>query len=142
MLRHKAMLLVLDNCEHVLEGAASLVAAILRHCPQLRILATSREALSISGESVFLMPSLAVPSVSPTLTAAVALRSDAVRLFAERAADALGTYTLTDADAQAVATICRQAGWGAAGDRTRGRAACACSSRRRSRRGWRTCSAC
>jgi predicted ATPase/DNA-binding winged helix-turn-helix (wHTH) protein len=108
MLRHKAMLLVLDNCEHVLEGAASLVAAILRHCPQLRILATSREALSISGESVFLMPSLAVPSVSPTLTAAVALRSDAVRLFAERAADALGTYTLSDEDAQAVATICRR----------------------------------
>jgi predicted ATPase/DNA-binding winged helix-turn-helix (wHTH) protein len=108
MLRQRAMLLVLDNCEHVLGGAAALAAAILRHCPRLRILATSREALSITGESVFQMPSLAVPLPSGTMTAAAALRHDAVRLFAERAADALGSYTLTDADAQAVATICRR----------------------------------
>jgi predicted ATPase/DNA-binding winged helix-turn-helix (wHTH) protein len=108
MLRRKTMLLVLDNCEHVLGGAAPLVAAILRQCPHMRILATSREALSIPGEAVFQMPTLAVPALSPTLTAEAALRSDAVRLFAERAADALGGYTLSDEDAQAVATICRR----------------------------------
>ena len=108
MLRQKAMVLVLDNCEHVLRGAASLAAALLRHCPGVRILATSREALSIPGEAVFLMPSLAVPALSRTLTAEAALRHDSVRLFAERAADALGSYTLSDEDAQAVATICRR----------------------------------
>jgi predicted ATPase/DNA-binding winged helix-turn-helix (wHTH) protein len=108
MLRQKSLLLVLDNCEHVLRGAASLAAALLRHCPGVRILATSREALSIPGEAVFLMPSLAVPALSRTLTAEAALRHDSVRLFAERAADALGSYTLSDEDAQAVATICRR----------------------------------
>jgi predicted ATPase/DNA-binding winged helix-turn-helix (wHTH) protein len=108
MLRRKTMLLVLDNCEHVLGGAAPLVAAILRQCPHMRILATSREALSVPGEAVFQMPTLAVPALSATLTAETALRSDAVRLFAERAADALGAYTLSDEDAQAVATICRR----------------------------------
>jgi predicted ATPase/DNA-binding winged helix-turn-helix (wHTH) protein len=108
MLRRKTMLLVLDNCEHVLGGAAPLVAAILRQCPHMRILATSREALSVPGEAVFQMPTLAVPAASATLTAEAALRSDAVRLFAERAADALGAYTLSDEDAVAVATICRR----------------------------------
>jgi predicted ATPase/DNA-binding winged helix-turn-helix (wHTH) protein len=108
MLREKAMLLVLDNCEHVLGATAALASAILRHCPRVRIVATSREALSIQGESVFLMPSLGVPAAGAALTAAAALRSDAVRLFAERAADALGSYTLTDEDAPAVATICRR----------------------------------
>jgi DNA-binding winged helix-turn-helix (wHTH) protein len=108
MLRRKTMLLVLDNCEHVLGGAAPLVAAILRQCPHMRILATSREALSVPGEAVFQMPTLDVPAPSATLTAEAALRSDAVRLFAERAADALGAYTLSDEDAQAVATICRR----------------------------------
>jgi predicted ATPase/DNA-binding winged helix-turn-helix (wHTH) protein len=108
MLRQRAMLLVLDNCEHVLGAASSLAAAILRHCPHMRLLATSRESLGITGESVFQMPSLAVPQLSATLTAETALRSDAVRLFTERAADALGSYTLSDDDAQAVATICRR----------------------------------
>ena len=108
MLRQRAMLLVLDNCEHVLAAAASVAAAILRHCPNMRIVATSRESLGITGESVFQMPTLPVPQPSATLTAEAALRSDAVRLFAERAADALGSFTLSDDDAQAVATICRR----------------------------------
>jgi DNA-binding winged helix-turn-helix (wHTH) protein len=108
MLHQRAMLLVLDNCEHVLGAAASLAAAILRHCPRLRILATSRERLLVPGESVFQMPTLAVPGQSASLTAADALKHDSVRLFADRAADALGSYTLSDADAQSVATICRR----------------------------------
>ena len=60
MLSGCAMLLILDNCEHVLGGAASLADAILRHCPHVRLLATSREALGVRGEAVFLMPSLGV----------------------------------------------------------------------------------
>jgi len=74
----------------------------------MKILATSREALGLPGEAVFPMPSLPVPSSFGTLTAAAAMQCDAVKLFAERAADALGSYTLTDEDAPAVATICRR----------------------------------
>jgi predicted ATPase len=108
VLRQKRMLLVLDNCEHVMAAAATLAAGILRNCPGLRLLATSREALGVPGEAVFPMPSLPVPHVRQGMTAADALRSDAVRLFTERAADALGSYELTDEDAPAVATICRR----------------------------------
>jgi predicted ATPase/DNA-binding winged helix-turn-helix (wHTH) protein len=106
-LRHKRMLLILDNCEHVLQGAADLAAAIGRACPDMHILATSQEKLSVPGEAVFPMPSLRIPGPG-SLTAAEALRSDAVRLFAERAADALGSFTLTDADAPHIAMICRR----------------------------------
>jgi predicted ATPase/DNA-binding winged helix-turn-helix (wHTH) protein len=108
VLRQKRMLLVLDNCEHVLAAAAALAAVLLRNCPHLRLLATSREALGVPGEAVFPMPSLAVPAGQAGLTAAEALQSDAVRLFTERAADALGSFTLTDEDASAVAMICRR----------------------------------
>ncbi len=108
MLRGRAMLLVLDNCEHVLEGAAALADALLRHCPGLRVLATSRQALGVAGEAVFLMPTLGVPRHEGALSADAAMRCDAVRLFAERAADALGSYTLSDEEAPIVAGICRQ----------------------------------
>jgi predicted ATPase/DNA-binding winged helix-turn-helix (wHTH) protein len=106
-LRNKRMLLILDNCEHVLQGAADLAAAIGRSCPDMHILATSQEKLAVPGEAVFPMPSLRIPGPG-SLTAAEALRSDAVRLFAERAADALGSFTLTDADAPHIAMICRR----------------------------------
>jgi predicted ATPase/DNA-binding winged helix-turn-helix (wHTH) protein len=106
-LRHKRMLLILDNCEHVLQGAADLTAAIGRACPDMHILATSQEKLSVPGEAVFPMPALAIPGPG-SLTAAEAMRSDAVRLFAERAADALGSFTLTDEDAPHIAMICRR----------------------------------
>jgi predicted ATPase/DNA-binding winged helix-turn-helix (wHTH) protein len=108
VLRQKRILLVLDNCEHLLSAATVLAAAILRNCSQVKLLATSREALGVAGEAVFQMPSLAVPAALARLTAAEALQSDAVRLFVERAADALGSYTLSDADAPSVATICRR----------------------------------
>ena len=108
LLRQKRMLLVLDNCEHVLSGAAELAAAAARACPDLRILATSREALGVPGEAAYPLPCLPLPAATARITAAEALQSDAVRLFVERAADALGEYTLTDEDAGAVATICRR----------------------------------
>lgn len=108
MLRRRNMLLLLDSCEHVLSGAATLASALLRQCPGVKVLATSREALSVPGEAVFLMPSLPVPPANVPLTAEAALQCDSVRLFTERAADALGGYTLTDEDAPLVATICRR----------------------------------
>jgi predicted ATPase/DNA-binding winged helix-turn-helix (wHTH) protein len=108
VLRDRRMLLVLDNCEHLLPGAAVLANAVLSQCPAIRMLATSQEALRVPGELAYRLPSLGVPLATEHVTAAVALRSESVQLFTERAADALGSYTLTDADAPAVATICRR----------------------------------
>jgi len=108
VLRHRRMLVVLDNCEHLLAGAAILACAILSQCPGVRLLATSQEALRVPGERAYRLPALGVPPGTARVTAAVALQSESVQLFAQRAADALGSYTLTDADAPAVATICRR----------------------------------
>jgi predicted ATPase/DNA-binding winged helix-turn-helix (wHTH) protein len=108
VLHSRRLLLVLDNCEHVLGAAAALAGAILRHCRLVRVLATSQEALRVPGEMVYRLPALGVPPGNGSLTAALALQSEAVQLFTERAADALGSYILTDADAPAVATICRR----------------------------------
>ena len=107
-LRARTALLVLDNCEHVLPATVQLVDALLKHCPRVKILVTSRENLGIDGEAVYRVPSLPLPLADPAITAAAALASDAVRLFVERAGDATGGYTLTDEDAPAVASICRR----------------------------------
>ncbi len=110
-LRARRALLVLDNCEHVIEGAAALAERLLRAAPALTILATSREALAVEGESAWVLPTLATPAaggaggaVDPAPAALLAY--DAVRLFVERAQAASPAFTLTDANAAAVATIC------------------------------------
>lgn len=108
LLEQRKLLLILDNCEHVRAGAGALAAAIGRACGGVHILATSRELLRVTGEVVFPLPTLAVPPASPVLTAAQALAADAVQLFVDRAADAIGEFTLTDADAPAVTAICRR----------------------------------
>ncbi len=108
VLRQPRLVVVVYNCAHGRPAAGARAAAVLRNCPLLRVLATSREALGVPGEMVFPMPSLAVPAGTGTLSAAEAMLSDSVRLFAERAAEALGGYTLTDEDAAAVVTICRR----------------------------------
>jgi predicted ATPase/DNA-binding winged helix-turn-helix (wHTH) protein len=107
-LRQRAMLLILDNCEHVLDSAAQLAAALLKHCPGVKILATSRQNFGIDGETVYRMPSLPLPAADQPLTAESAMQSDAVRLFVERANDAAGGYLLTDEDAPTVVGICRR----------------------------------
>lgn len=100
-------LLVLDNCEHVIDPAARLVDALLRACPGLRVLATSREPLAIGGERAWLVPSLATPPA--TLRDAAQLATfDAVALFVTRAQDASPSFTLTPARAPIVAEICRR----------------------------------
>ena len=83
-LRGKQLLLVLDNCEHLLEGAAALADVLQRSCERLVILATSREGLGIEGERLVPVPPLAVPGTDADLTAIT--QAEAVRLFAERAA--------------------------------------------------------
>ena len=106
-LRDREMLLVLDNCEHIVEACALLVDALLRGCPRLRILATSREALGVSGERAWLVPGLALPAASSDTVANIG-EAAAVRLFVDRAQGALATFRLTPANAAAVAQICRR----------------------------------
>jgi predicted ATPase/DNA-binding XRE family transcriptional regulator len=108
-LKNKKLLLILDNCEHVLESARSSAAAILSQCPDLRLLTTTRQPLKIAGERVYRIASLTLPSegASP-LTAAQAAAYDAVALFADRAREVDHRFTLSDENASAVATICRR----------------------------------
>ena len=102
------MLLILDNCEHVIDDAAMAAEALLRAAPHLSILATSRERLAIDGEAVLRVPSLQLPEPAMKLTAAAAQDFEAVRLFVERARGMGGDWSMNDANAIAVASICRR----------------------------------
>jgi predicted ATPase/DNA-binding winged helix-turn-helix (wHTH) protein len=105
-LRGRHVLLVLDNCEHVVEAAAALAEA-LSEVPGVQVLATSREALRAAGEWVHRLPALNLP-LENTVDAAAAMASPAVELFVERAAQALGGYELTDSETGSVVDICRK----------------------------------
>ncbi|MGW8888094.1 BTAD domain-containing putative transcriptional regulator [Streptomyces sp. NPDC055749] len=105
-LRDRRLLLVLDNCEHVVETVAGLTHLLLRAAPGVRILATSREPLGVSGELLWPVPPLDVPL--PGAESADVLCSSAVRLFAARAAAASPGFAVSDDNAEAVATICRR----------------------------------
>jgi len=105
-LRSKQLLLVLDNCEHVLERAAALAAVLQRSCERLVILATSREALAIEGERLVPVPPLTVPGVGAELAAIT--QAEAVQLFAERAAAVKPGFTVTAQNAAAVAAVVRR----------------------------------
>jgi predicted ATPase/class 3 adenylate cyclase len=108
-LKDKRALLIFDNCEHVIDGASRAIGALLRGCPELRILASSRQALGIAGEATFRLPSLDTPPPSEApLTADEAASWAAIALFAERASAAEGRFALTDANAAIVADICRR----------------------------------
>jgi predicted ATPase/class 3 adenylate cyclase len=105
-LRGKQLLLVLDNCEHLLEGAAALAGALQRSCERLVILATSREALGIDGERLVPVPPLGVPGAGADLAAIT--DAEAVRLFAERAAAVRPGFAVTAENAAAVAAVARR----------------------------------
>ena len=107
-LRGKQMLLVLDNCEHVIEAAAALAVEVRSRAPDVQILATSREPLRAAGEHVYRLPALKCPPTSTPLTAVEALRFSAVELFVQRTAAMLGRFELGDQDAPIVADICRK----------------------------------
>jgi len=102
------MLLVLDNCAHLVEAAASLAGRILRGAPGVRILATSREPLRVEGERRHRLSPLEVPSASAPLTAAEALRFSAIELFVQCAAARLDGYELSDCDVSIVVDLCRK----------------------------------
>ncbi|MDD1537069.1 MULTISPECIES: ATP-binding protein [unclassified Bradyrhizobium] len=106
--RDKRMLLILDNCEHVIATAAPLAAEIFHAAPQVHILATSREALRVEGEQVYRLAPLAVPPDNSGLTAAAAQTYPALQLFLERATAGGAQITLDDANAEIIARICRK----------------------------------
>jgi predicted ATPase/DNA-binding XRE family transcriptional regulator len=100
-------LLVIDNCEHVLDAAAAVIAEVLAH-PLTVVLATSREPLAIPGEVRWAVPALTVPRDSGPLAADSVASIDSVQLFVERASRAEPRFTLTDAEAAPIARICRR----------------------------------
>ena len=105
-LRTKQLLLIIDNCEHVIVEVARVADALIQACAHLSIVASSRERLAIAGESVIRVPSLPTPQASAGLTAMAACEYPAVRLFVERAS-ALGLgFALTDANAATIGSIC------------------------------------
>jgi len=108
LLEGRDLLVVLDNCEHVLDAAAALAEALLTGLARVRVLATSREPLHAQGEWQLRVTPMDLPSATGALTAREALQSPAVQLFVERAGGALGGSGLTDADAPRVADLCRR----------------------------------
>jgi len=105
-LRGQQLLLVLDNCEHVLQETAVLVDLVLRAAPGVTVLCTSREALSVEGEVAWPIPALPRPSSRDMVGAAEVAGFEAVQLFAERARAVAPSFQLSDANATAVAAIC------------------------------------
>jgi predicted ATPase/DNA-binding XRE family transcriptional regulator len=109
-LKQKSLLLILDNCEHVIAEAAALAAALLNGCPYLRILATSREPLRITGEQLYRLPSLSLPTPQEAsrLTASGAVDYAAILLFIQRAQSIDHRFRLSEDTAPIVADICRR----------------------------------
>jgi len=107
-LGHRRMLIVLDNCEHLVEASARLVETLLAACAGLRILATSREPLGVDGEEIWRIPSLPVPEPDGVLCLEAVSQVDAVRLFVDRARSQCSAFALTADNAKAVVQICRR----------------------------------
>jgi predicted ATPase/DNA-binding CsgD family transcriptional regulator len=110
-LEHRAVLLVLDNCEHLVDSVAALVEPVLRACSEVRVLGTSREPLGVDGEVAWRVPSLSAPAAGAAWDAPGALASltegyEAARLFVERARVAAPGRDVTDRDAAPIARIC------------------------------------
>ena len=107
-LKDKDLLLVVDNCEHLLDSAAQVAADVIKAAPGVRVLATSREPLAIDGEHVVPVPPLELPSGNADESLALLGQTEAVMLFTERAAAASGTFELSGANQTAVAELCRR----------------------------------
>ena len=107
-LRPREVLVLLDNCEHLVDACAALATDLLQGCPSLRILATSREALGITGETVWRVPGLAVPPMEAPLRPASLLRFEAVQLLRARARAGRPDFALTEGNAAAVMQICQR----------------------------------
>jgi predicted ATPase/class 3 adenylate cyclase len=107
-LRDKEALLILDNCEHLVEACAKLVDRLLHAAPKLRILASSREALGIAGEVSYRVPSMGLPDINQLPSLDSLSQYEAVRLFIDRARAAQPSFNVTNENAPAVAQICHR----------------------------------
>jgi predicted ATPase/DNA-binding CsgD family transcriptional regulator len=107
-LRARRLLLLLDNCEHLLEAAAQLVNEILRAAPDVRVITTTREPLQVPGEYVVPVPPLELPSMDGAEPLAQLRQNEAIMLFTERAAAASGAFELTPSNQAAVVAVCRR----------------------------------
>jgi len=105
--RAKTLLLILDNCEHLIEACAHLTETLLRAAPRLKIVASSREALGIAGETAYRVPSLPLPNMQAASLDALS-QNDCVRLFVDRALAASPHFHLKEKNAPAIAQICRR----------------------------------
>ena len=105
-LKDKVLMLLLDNCEHLLDGCASLVDTLVRQCPHITILATSREALRTDGEQAYRVPSLSLPDPKQAHTPVSIAPFEAVQLFTERALLARADFEVTNQNAPTLASIC------------------------------------
>jgi len=105
-LRAKTILLILDNCEHLLDACAGLADQLLKNCPNLKILTTSREALGIIGEALYQVPSLTTPEIQPIESIEKLESYESIRLFDERAQLVQMDFSLTKENAASVAQIC------------------------------------
>ncbi len=107
-LKAKRLLLVLDNCEHLLLACSQVAEAVLRHCPSVVILANSREGLAIGGELVYRVPSLSLPNPREQQTPESLAQCESVQLFVERATHVQRAFAVTDQNAAALASICQR----------------------------------
>jgi len=107
-LRQKRMLLILDNCEQIVSACAELTEKLLQGCPDLRILATSREGLGIAGETTWRVPSMAIPSNQDLKSFDKVAASPSVRLFVDRAASVVAGFRLTPKNAPAIVKVCQR----------------------------------
>ena len=105
-LKNREMLLVLDNCEHVIEDVALLVDAIMRWCPGVRVLATSRQSLGVAGESTVVVPPMQVPDPDHLPPAEAYEQFASVRLFVDRAKAAVPEFEVTADNAEALMRLC------------------------------------
>jgi predicted ATPase/class 3 adenylate cyclase/DNA-binding CsgD family transcriptional regulator len=106
--KSSTLALVLDNCEHLIDSCCQLVGTVLRSCPDVRVLATSREVLGVEGEVPWRVPSLPLPPEAGPAGADALAASDAVRLFVDRAVKARPNFSVTNETAADVAAICRR----------------------------------
>lgn len=107
-LRSQTMLLILDNCEHLLEACAQLVEILLKNCPNIKIIATSREVLRLEGEAFYQVPTLAVPKHRDIQSMDELAKYESIKLFAERAALVVSSFEITKENVGTIVKICNR----------------------------------
>ena len=107
-LASRKLLLIMDNCEHLLDACRDLVREVLTRCPEINVVTTSREPLAIPGELVYRVPSLELPQLGPDLDLRELFRLEAVQLFMERAWLTVPSFKLNTKTAGPVVELCRR----------------------------------